>query len=152
MASRSNFSRSPRHSQLLKRQRSSLVKELPEPAVLLDSPELGAKFSVCDKQEILRGQTQSRRAEKFLDLVELKPPEVFEIFMKLLRTLKPMLADKLEGQFSSEIEGASGSKCKSKPHGSFQFVQEFLLKMSPVELLMPYLMQSCCYSFFIYTH
>ena len=87
---------SSRHSRALKKLRPYLIKELPEPVELLDNSELRTKFSGYERSHIIAPSCQSQRAEKFLEVMEFAPQEVFEIFMTVLRTMKPDLGMRLK--------------------------------------------------------
>lgn len=108
--------RSPRHSRALKKLRPFLIKELPDPAILLDNPELRSKFSGYERSHIMAPSCLSQRAEKFLEVVEFAPQEVFELFMSVLRTMKPDLATRLNDTWKSQ-EGFPGAS-SSSPHGT----------------------------------
>lgn len=86
---------SPSHSRALKKLRPSLIKELPEPAELMDTPELRSRFSGYERSHIKAPSLLSQRAEKFLEVVELAPREVFELFIIVLRRMNPDLARRL---------------------------------------------------------
>ena len=87
------------------------MKELPEPTALLGDLELSKQFSAAERVDVMKGQSQSRRAEKLLDYLETKSSGTYEVFLRVLRKESPLLAARLS-EGVSEAEGPSGSKCK----------------------------------------
>jgi len=101
----------PHHSRCLRKLRATLVKEMPEPNALLGDLEFSKQFSPAERVEVMKGHSQSKRADKLLDYLELKPAAVFAVFLRVLGGEDTRLAAKLTGELS-ETEGPSGSKCK----------------------------------------
>lgn len=85
------------YSKVFKKLRVTLIRELPDPAVMLDMPELKDGFSGYERSEILTPSTLCARTEKFVDVMELCSKEVvFQQLLSLLRHLKPDLTERLE--------------------------------------------------------
>lgn len=84
------------HSKAFKRLRAVLIRELPEPKTLLDSPELKKKFSPYERSQMLAPHVFCDRAEKLVDVMEFSSSEVFQRFLAALKRLKPELAARLE--------------------------------------------------------
>lgn len=103
-----------RYSKVFKKQRVTLIRELPDPAVMLDMPELKDRFSGYERSQITTPATMFGRAEKFVDVMELSSNEViFQQLLCLLRQLKPDLAKGLEGALR-ELEGPPNSGGSSR--------------------------------------
>ena len=95
-----------RHVKLLKRQRGLLVNQLPDTVTLLNTLKLGSYFNAYEKSEISKQKVPSDKAEKFLDIMEFKPREVYQEFMRALHLLRSDLAVRLEG-VEREVSGGS---------------------------------------------
>lgn len=84
------------HSKVLKRLRPSLIRELPDPVVMLDSPELKGRLSGYEKSQISSPSVLCERAEMFINVIEFTSNDVFQLFLVVLKRLKPELGDRLE--------------------------------------------------------
>lgn len=86
------------YSKVFKKLRVTLIRELPDPVVILESGEMKDSFSGYEKSQILTPPVMHDRAEKFVDVMELCSNElVFRNLFSLLRRLKPDLVERLEG-------------------------------------------------------
>ena len=95
------------HSKVFKKTRVTLIRELPDPGAMLDSPELRDSFSGYEKSQVLSPPTLCGRAEKLVDVLELSSDAaLFRNFVAVLRRLKPKLATDLEDALV-EVEAAS---------------------------------------------
>lgn len=99
------------YSKVFKKLRVLLIRELPDPVVLLGDPQLKSSLSGYETSQILSPPTLLDRAEKFVDLMELcSNVAVFECLMSVLKQLKPGLA----GEVETALQGtpnAGGSNC-----------------------------------------
>ena len=85
---------------------------------MLDSLELREQFSEYEKSHILAPPCQSHRAEKLLDAMGLVPADVFELFLTVLRRMKPCLAVTLEDTWKEEKRVSSTGS--SLTHSSWE--------------------------------
>ena len=85
-----------RHAKVFKKLRVVLIQELPDPRVILESPQL-KEISGYERSQILSPHTMCGRTEKLVDVLELSGNEaLFQAFIGVLRPLKPALAKTLE--------------------------------------------------------
>ncbi len=82
------------------------MNQLPDTAVLLNTLNLASHFSSYEQSEITKQKLPSERAEKFLDIMEFKTRDVYQNFIRVLKSLKPEVAVKLEG-VEREVSGGS---------------------------------------------
>ncbi len=104
MASGSNLNCTSDHCVLIRKQGPTLVRGLPDPAVLLEDKELKQSFSEVEVTDIFKGDSQAKRAAKFLDRLEVKPSRVFNRFLTVLSSVDKSLARRLTEIYS----GAQG--------------------------------------------
>jgi hypothetical protein len=115
------------YSRVFKKMRVTLIRELPDPAVLLERSEL-KKVSGYEREQILTPQTLCGRAEKFVDVMELcSDLSLFQNVMFLLGHLKPGLARELEAALEesesalnagASASGASGTGASASGTGA----------------------------------
>lgn len=97
-----------KHSRACRRLRVTLIRELPEPRTLLDSPELRGKFSDHERSQILSPQQLSDRTEELTNTMEWASQELFQALLAVLKRLKPGLAAKLEEEIErKETDGGA---------------------------------------------
>ena len=110
------------HSKVFKKMRVTLIRELPDPAAMLDSPELRGSFSGYEKNQILAPPKLTDRAEKLVDVLELSSDvSLFRNFVTVLRHLKPKLATDLEDALV-EVEASDRGSSDAGAGGDFFFV------------------------------
>ena len=103
-----------RHLKTLRRLRPVLMKELPDPAVLMSTAELTPHFTAYETSQVLSPLLPSERAEKLVDIIEFKSYEVFEKFVIVVRRFKPELGVKMEG-----VEREISDSTAEQRHGKF---------------------------------
>lgn len=97
------------HSKVFKKLRVTLIQELPDPRVMLESPQL-REISGYERSQILSPPTMYGRSEKLVDVLELSSNEtVFHAFLCVLRPLKPGLARRLEDTLREVERGIPSS-------------------------------------------
>ena len=100
----------------LRRQRSSLRRELPDVDTLLSTEQLKKRFTKYEKEQICAPIVPSDRVAKLLDCLEVKGHEVYEGFVSAVRPLKPNLAAALEAT-EREVRVSSATSAP-RPNGS----------------------------------
>lgn len=123
-----------RHLKTLRRLRPVLLKELPDPAVLMSATELSPHFTAYERSLVISPHLPSERVEKLIDILEFKSYEVYEKFVIVVRRFKPELGVKMEGverevsESSTASSPGSNGTC-SPQHGELlKFIVHILLQ------------------------
>lgn len=110
MASNSQNNLEIVYKRVLRRRRRSLHLEMPDTGVLLEDPRLKTQFTVHERREITGQLSSPECAEKLVQLLEFKGPDMYNKFLSVLVDYRPSLVDKLRTSEREEMKRMSSQE------------------------------------------